>query len=119
MSQLTTQPNGSNGTVALNNRMALPPLTDVYADDGGYTLVADFPGVAQDKLEITFEDKKLTIVGRRSAPNDPGTEQVLRRTFTVSEDVDPDGIAAKLTDGVLTVTLPKKAQLKPRRIAIA
>lgn len=118
------QTNGTdttNGTYtpALNHRYALPPFTDVFADEHGYSLLADLPGVAPDKLEISVDDGKLVVVGKRTAPADGKTEQELRRHFALPEDVDPTAIAAKLTDGVLEVTLPKRSELKPRRIAVA
>jgi HSP20 family protein len=99
--------------------MALPPFTDVHQDEHGWSLIADLPGVAADKLTLTVEDGRLTVVGKRQAPFDDKTEQELRRAFTLPEEVDTDAIAAKLVDGVLEVTLPKRAELKPKRIAVA
>ena len=113
-----TQTNGSY-PASVNHRMALPPFTDVHQDEHGWSLVADLPGVAADKLTLTVEDGRLLVVGKRAAPFDGQTEQELRRVFTLPEEVDVDAIAAKLTDGVLEVTLPKRAELKPKRIPVS
>lgn len=107
----TTQPYG------LNARMALPPQTDVFQDEGGYHLVADLPGVSTDRLEISVEEGRLTVVGKRDAYFG-GPEQELRRVFQVPDDVDAGAIAAKLTNGVLELTLPKRADAKPRKITV-
>jgi HSP20 family protein len=113
-----TKTNGSYAA-SVNNRMALPPFVDVHQDEHGWSLVADLPGVSADKLTLTVEDGKLLVVGKRTTPFADGTEQELRRVFTLPEEVDADAIAAKLVDGVLEVTLPKRAELKPKRIAVA
>jgi HSP20 family protein len=113
-----TKTNGSY-PASVNNRMALPPFTDVHQDEHGWFLVADLPGVAADKLTLTVEDGRLLVVGKRQAPLDAQTEQELRRAFTLPDEVDTDAISAKLVDGVLEVTLPKRAELKPKRITVA
>ncbi len=59
------------------------------------------------------------MVGRRAAPFDAESEQELRRAFTLPDEVDTEAIAAKLVHGVLEVTLPKRPELKPKRISVA
>lgn len=118
MNDLTTQPNNTvNQTV--NHRLGIPPATDVWADDDGYTLVADLPGVTNEHLEVTVDDGKLLVKGYRTVPLSEDQTQELRRSFTLPEDVDLDGIEASLTEGVLMVVLPRAEAAKPRRIAVA
>jgi HSP20 family protein len=118
--QAMTQDKGTNGTypAALNHRMALPPLTDVFVDDDGYLIVADLPGVSPDKLELSIDDGRLVVIGRRAPFFGAGPEQELRRNFALPEDVDPERVTAKLSEGVLEVRLDKREANKPKKITV-
>lgn len=106
-------------TPTVNGRLGLPPVTDVFEDAQGYLLVADLPGVSADKVDISLEEGKVVVLGKRAPLVGDGPEQQLRRAFTLPEDVDVAAIQAKLDGGVLQVTLPKKAESQPRRIPVA
>lgn len=87
------------------------PFVDVLENDAEFLLVADLPGVTKDQLEITAEAKGLAITAE--------TETLeYRRSFALGDDVDLDGIEAKLEFGVLEVHLPKRAAARVRKIAI-
>jgi HSP20 family molecular chaperone IbpA len=98
---------------------------DIYDQEDEVVLVADLPGVAGNAVDVHLDRGELTIRGRVDQPVPKG-ESVLEeyrvgdfvRTFTVSEDIDPTGIAAELKNGVLTLRLPKAAERKPRKIAV-
>lgn len=104
-------------------RAAIAPAVDVFENENELLVVADLPGVTQDRMNIHFEKGRLTIEGRRSAPAwtprlTEAASADFRRTFLVPQGIDAERITAELAQGVLTVHLPKHASLKPRRIDI-
>lgn len=103
----------------------MPPI-DIYDDGDGLVLLADLPGVTIDTLEIQVQDNRLTLFGRVT-PEVPHDARPLHqefewgdflRSFILSDDVDPDRITAKLTNGVLEVVLPRAPKSEPRRIQV-
>jgi len=103
----------------------MPPI-DIYDDGEGLVLLADLPGVTSESLEIQVQDNRLTLFGRVSAVVPDGAKLLHRefeagdflRSFILSEEVDPDRITAKLTNGVLEVVLPRAPKSEPRRIQV-
>lgn len=102
------------------------PLVDIYEEDDSLVLVSDMPGVNASGVEVTCEDGVLTLNGHVEARRRPGTQMLYEeyvpgdyhRCFSIGEDIDVDGIAAKISNGVLTVTLPKSARVRKRRIEV-
>jgi HSP20 family molecular chaperone IbpA len=99
------------------------PVTDVFETATGFTIVADMPGVAPDRLEVTAEREALTIRGRVIRPSQPPRHREFdladyAQTFTLTEDLDATRIRASLKDGVLRITIPRSATVQPRRIEI-
>lgn len=102
------------------------PTVDLEKTDGGYRLAMDLPGVAQDDVSLSAENGTLTLSARRTptAPAGWNTRYgerrgyELRRTLRLPDDVDVDAIDASLTNGVLTVTLPKRDGAGPRTITV-
>lgn len=103
------------------------PLVDILERDDELTLIADVPGVTRDDVDITYERGLLTIHGRVDRPAAPeNANRVMheygvgdwRRAFEIGEGIDSARIEAELADGVLTVHLPKSAEIQPRKIAI-
>jgi len=81
--------------------------------------------VSKESLEITLEGNEMTIVGRRKDEAMPGEplfrERALtdyRRVFELDPAIDTAKIAAKIEQGLLTLTLPKSERVKPRRITV-
>lgn len=108
-------------------RQTLTPAVDIIEDLHKVTLWADLPGVAKDKLEVKVHDGSLTIEAESVVPV-PANLQLAHvevrapyfsRTFTVSEDFDTSKVEALLKNGVLTLTIPRREEAKPRRIEIA
>jgi HSP20 family protein len=122
----------SNGSAAAESRRAsasesvLRPPVDIYETGEGITLRADMPGVAKDRLNVRVEGNNLLVEGSIGvAPQEQMTalyadvrSTVYRRRFALSSELQTDHIDARLKDGVLTVTIPKRAELRPRRIEI-
>jgi HSP20 family protein len=107
-------------------RMFLP-TTDIYETEQALTVVMEMPGVDKANIEINVEDGVLTVEGRIESGKYKDLAPVyteynignFRRSFSLSNSVDQDKIRADMKDGVLTLTLPKAEQAKPRKIAVA
>lgn len=107
---------------------AFAPALDVEESDEHFTLHVELPGVDPDEVEITLEENVLTIAGERSFYADrtaDGFRRVERsfgrfhRAVRLPDRVDADGVEATVRHGLLTITVPKAEEAKPRRIAIS
>ena len=103
------------------------PSVDVREEADRFVVNVDLPGVDKKDIEIVAEKGVLTIKGERHAETKSGTasyERVERvngtflRRFTLPENAQADAIAAKQTNGVLEVTIPKQPQVQPKRIEV-
>jgi HSP20 family protein len=104
------------------------PPVDVVETASGVELQADLPGIAQEDIKLSVEKGVLTIHAERKAPaTAEGVTRscaerpygVFERTFTLGEQLDPEKIEAHYEAGVLRVTVAKKPETQPRRIAVA
>ncbi len=103
----------------------ISPEVNICETKDGYVLEAEMPGVNKDGLEITLENNELTIIGRRSSETVSGeplfrerSAAHFRRVFELDPAIDTGRINAKVHQGVLTLTLPKSEQVKPRKITV-
>ena len=103
------------------------PRVDIVETNEAYILEAEMSGVTKEGLEILLEGNELTIVGHRNDAKMDGQCQYMhretrpigyRRVFELDPAVDRQKIDAKMDQGVLTLTLPKSEQVKPRRITV-
>jgi HSP20 family protein len=103
------------------------PSMDLVEADDHFVLKADLPGLAEEDVSIEVRDNALTISGERKAEHERserGWYRVERsfgsfaRSLSLPDGIDPDSISASFDRGVLTVTIPKPEQRKPRRIQI-
>lgn len=117
------QPEGAERTRALP---VYAPRVDIVETDDALEILADMPGVTRDSVEVTLEQRVLTIRGRAdtSLPDDlaplyleyqPGDYE---RAFALSDAVDPSGIEARVQDGVLHLRLPKAGPAKQQRVTV-
>lgn len=106
---------------------AFSPSLDVREDSNEFTLYVELPGVSSDDVDITLEDNVLTISGQRSSYEDVEEGEFRRverhfgrfhRSVRLPDRVVGDEVNARYADGVLTITVPKAEEAKPRRIAI-
>lgn len=123
MTTMTTKQDTQGRATAATRHVA--PAVEVNECGDGYKLQADMPGVDKDGLEILLEDNELTIMGRRQPLAEGGeflyresNDYGYRRTFELDPTIDRTGISARIENGVLTVTLPKAEEVKPRRIEV-
>ena len=106
----------------------MPPI-DVYETADRYVVAAEVPGMRREEIEIALEDSRLTIRGRRR-DRTAGSGSVVHfhqverghgpfaRTFEFASKIDPSGVSAELSHGILTVTLPKAAAAPLRKIEV-
>lgn len=106
---------------------AFSPPVEIKETNEAFVLKADLPGVAEDDLDIAVHNNVLTISGsRRAEERKEGEGYALyerqfgsfSRSFALPEMADGERIEAKLDRGVLTLTIGKKAEAKPRKITV-
>jgi HSP20 family protein len=117
----------------LNGRVDAAPRTAGYAvdvrEDAEHLYVdAELPGFKKEEVEITLENKTLTISGERKEV--AGTENKgelllnerritrFHRSFSLPQTISEQSVNAKLENGVLTITLDKREESKPRKITV-
>ena len=106
-------------------RFYVPPA-DVWETEDALAVAMEVPGVARDAVAIELKDDVLRVEARVDPAKYGGMEPVYTeygvghwaRAFALPDAVDRERIEARLEDGVLTLTLPKAAEARPRRIAV-
>ena len=107
--------------------LVFTPDVDIFETETAITLLADLPGVRAEDLNIDLRDNTLTISAEISPVEGGDEEDILieyetgkyYRQFSLSEVIAQEKIDAKLTDGVLRLTLPKVEKAVPRKITVA
>jgi HSP20 family protein len=102
------------------------PSADIHETGEALTVVMEMPGVDRNRLNVSLENDVLRVDGQIDFAKYEGMEPVYTeynvghysRSFTLSNKIDQERISAQLEDGVLTLTLPKAAEARVRRIAI-
>lgn len=108
------------------------PKVDIKEDSNAYTLKMDMPGKTDKDVNIELNHNVLTISSENKKENEEKSEkkeegkwlvkersfQKFSRSFTLPEDVEAEKVSAEVKNGVLTVTMPRKALPAPKRIAI-
>ncbi|MBX9607822.1 MAG: Hsp20/alpha crystallin family protein [Gammaproteobacteria bacterium] len=105
------------------------PAVDIHEEQDRYVISADVPGVDPTSIDVTMENGVLTISGERKSERSEergnGARRVERvygsfyRRFALPDTVDAEHVEARSQHGVLEVTIPKKAQLQPKKIKVA
>ena len=103
------------------------PTADIFEAEHALTVVLEMPGVDKSNVDISVEAGVLTIEGRLDFSKYEGMQPVYteynighyRRSFSLSSKIDQSKIAAEMKDGVLSLTLPKVEEAKPRRISVS
>ena len=103
------------------------PAVDVYEDAQKVVLKLEVPGIKQDDLDIRVENQTLTVKGERKFEAEEKEENFHRierrygsfvRSFTLPQTVDADAVTATYDAGVLSISLGKKAEAKPKQVKI-
>jgi len=110
------------------SREAAPFRVDVSENDQAYTLRAEIPGVKKDDIQITIDGDTVAIgADVKNEKEVKNGDRLLRteryygkiyRAFTLGQSVEEAGAAARYSDGILELTLPKKAAAQARRVTI-
>jgi HSP20 family protein len=103
------------------------PAVDVYEDEHKVSLKIEVPGIEEKDLDIRVENNTLSVHGERKIEKEEKEENYRRverqygsftRTFNLPQTVDTDKVSANYDKGVLKITLPKKAEAKPKQIKV-
>lgn len=103
--------NDDHNNVLGGNKHPAGGLLQVHEDEKAYSIAIDVPGVKVDEMTMQLEDDNQVLHlsgGRKFQRGDAVTETKFDRRFTIGRNVDTENITANLTNGVLTVTAPKK-----------
>ncbi len=106
--------------------LVLRPATDIFEDDDGITLQMDVPGASKERLTLQVNRDRLDVDAevRIDIPQDmePVYADVrstrYQRTFALSSELESDKVDASLKDGVLTLRIPKRPEIRPRKIEV-
>lgn len=121
--QDTYAPNREEGL----STTAFAPPTDVYEDENHVTLKLEVPGIDEKDLDIRVENNTLMIKGERKFEREEKEENFRRverqygtfvRSFSLPSTVDTDNINANYERGVLRISMPKRAEAKPKQIQV-
>jgi len=107
--------------VATSTETTYLPAVDVVESETGYAIYADVPGATKDSVQVSYESGTLTLKATTAAEKKSESAGLIHRefrfanyerAFRVGDDVDAEAIAAEITEGVLKVSLPRKASAK-------
>lgn len=97
---------------------------DILERDKEFVIYADLPGVAKEGLTLSVEKNRLTLIGEVALATHGKLKRQeyevgnYQRSFDLSDKVNPSEITAKLENGLLEVTLPKKPEMAPQKITV-
>lgn len=100
---------------------------DIYEREKEFVLMANLPGIKKDNVKVSVHDNELVIEGKQEAENTENDDTLYRyerfkgdyrRAVHLPEVCDLDKVQAKLEDGVLTLTIPKKQPVPAKEIKI-
>ena len=126
-SSAASQPSsGSAAQRAQSAEAPIRPPVDIWEDKNGITLCADMPGVSKDRLNLRVDGNNLIVEGQVQLELSEKAEalyadvrsSLFRRSFSLSGELETGTIEASLKDGVLTIHIPKRAELRPRKIEV-
>jgi HSP20 family protein len=112
---------------SLTTSSSFSPAVDVYEDEHAVNLKIEVPGIEEKDLDIRVENNTLTVHGERKFEKEEKEENFRRverqygsftRSFTLPQTVDSENVSANYDKGVLKISLPKKAEAKPKQIKV-
>ena len=127
MDRMRREMDGLLGDSGRSYAAASYPLVNMYEDNDNVVVTAELPGTGKDDVSVTYSYAVLTIAGKRVVPERvKGMTEIRReratgdfqKTIRVPSKVASDSMSASFTNGVLTVTMPRAEEAKPRTISI-
>lgn len=103
------------------------PALDMSQDKDNFYVKVELPGMKKEEIEINFHEGNLSVGGERKLESESGEGETFRserffgkfhRSIAIPSAVNPSGIKASYKDGILTVTLPKAEEAKPKQIEV-
>ncbi|NIM59548.1 MAG: Hsp20 family protein [Candidatus Aminicenantes bacterium] len=103
------------------------PAVDIYEKENALVLATEVPGLDENDIEIKIEDNTLTLIGERKFEKETKEENYHRiersygsfhRSFTLPRYIDEDKIKAEYENGVLKIMMPKKSELKAKKVKV-
>jgi HSP20 family molecular chaperone IbpA len=124
--QAASAGDGKHSLMNAASTASIRPLVDIFETADGITLQADMPGVSRDGLNLRVEGPNLLVEGtigivpeqQMSALYADVRSTQYRRSFVLGNELEIENIDANLKDGVLTVRIPKRPELRPRKIEV-
>ena len=104
------------------------PSIDVFEKDGKLMVKAELPGMKEEDIDVSVSDNSLIIRGEKKSESEVNEENYYRsersygsfyRSIPLPSKVEADKIEANFEDGVLEVSLPKSAEVKPKKVAVS
>lgn len=108
--------------------MVWHPFVDISESDDGITVTAEVPGMKKEDIKVSIQDNVLTLSGEKKQEKEDkdrnyhrieGAFGVFERSFSLPVAVRPDKVKAAYKDGILTITLPKSEEAKPKEISVS
>ena len=103
------------------------PPVDIYEDEDSVVIKAEVPDVDQKDIEVRIENNTLTLKGERKHSSEIKKENYYRveryfgqfqRSFSLPQSINQDKVQASCEKGILTITLPKREEVKPKQISV-
>jgi HSP20 family protein len=126
MNRLFRETQGNSQDESLTSS-SFAPAVDVYEDEHNVTLKIEVPGIDEKDIDVRIENNTLTVHGERKIEKEEKEENYRRverqygsftRTFNLPPTVDAEKVQADYDKGVLKITLPKKAEAKPKQVRV-
>src|SRR6202048_2988314 len=127
MNRLFRDPRGPEGKDESLTTSSFAPPVDVYEDEHNIVLKIEVPGIDEKDIDVRIENNTLTVHGERKFEKEEKEENFRRverqygsftRSFTLPSSVDPGQVQADYSQGVLKISLAKKAEAKPKQIKV-
>ena len=103
------------------------PFVNVYETKEDITVLAELPGLVENDVSVTFVNGILTLSGKKKSFDEAGKFSVIRqeraegdfeKSLRIPNKLEENKISAQLTNGILTITLPKAEEIKPKQIQV-
>src|SRR5437868_2190547 len=127
MNRLFRESYGPEGREESLTTTSFAPPVDVYEDERNVSLKTEVPGIEARESDVGIENNVLTVHGERKFEKEEKEENFRRverqygsftRTFTLPSTVDAEKVSANYDKGILKISLPKKAEAKPKQIKV-
>jgi len=127
MERLRREMNGLFDNAGRTSGSTTYPLINVYDNSESVVVTAELPGMSKEKVNISVADGSLTIAGKQDPIHNVKNMTVVRqertigtfeKTLRIPTKVQTDKISASFSNGILTITMPKAEEVKPKTITI-